>query len=401
MSGALAGLRVVELGEMVSAPYAAKLMADLGAEVIKVERPTIGDPARRRGPFPGDRPHLDKSGLFLYLNSNKLGVTLDPSCPAGFKILEQLAANADVLIHDLPPAEMDRIGLDFDRIAAINPRLVMTSVEPFGLSGPCRDWRSSELTLWASGGAIYINGSAAEPEMPPLKAYGYQAGYQGGAHAAVATMGALFAGVRGAGGQHVEVSIQESVASITELAFQCWPYLGLIATRFGQRPVQPLESFECRDGWIFVCCVEEHQWRNFVKIMDSPDWTDESIFVDGPSRAANWDALRLLLKEWIANQSVDDLYRKAQARRVPFAPVSHLGDLLDSPHLKARGFFVEIAHPIAGELRYPGAPYHLERTPWAIRRPAPTLGQHNDEIYSGRLGLSAMEIDRLRDEAVI
>ena len=158
MAGALSGLKIVELGEMVSAPYAAKLMADMGAEVIKIERPGAGDRARGRGPFPGGTAHLEKSGLFLYLNTNKLGVTLDVSRPEGFELLERLAADADVLIHNVAPSDMDRIGLGFERLRARNPRLVMTSISPWGLSGPKREWRAEDLTLWSASGICYING---------------------------------------------------------------------------------------------------------------------------------------------------------------------------------------------------------------------------------------------------
>src|ERR1700681_2677810 len=138
MAGALSSLKIVEIGELASAPYASKLMADMGAEVIKVERPAVGDRARLRGPFPGGTPHAEKSGLFLYLNTNKLGATLDISKPEGFALLEQLAAQADVWVHNFGPPEMDRMGLNYQRLRAVNPRLVMTSITPFGLTGPWR-----------------------------------------------------------------------------------------------------------------------------------------------------------------------------------------------------------------------------------------------------------------------
>lgn len=401
MAGPLATIRVVEVGEMVSAPYAAKLLADLGAEVIKIERPAIGDRARTRGPFAGGAAHPEKSGLFIYLNTNKRGVTIDISSPRGLSIVDQLIGRADVLINNLTPAEMDRMGFQFERFHRVNPKLVMTTVAPYGLSGPRCDWRAEDLTLWSDGGACYLNGARDRPDLPPLKAYGYQAGYQGGAHAAAATMGALFGVARGAGGQHVEVSVQESVAAIIEMANTFWPYMGLVLTRYGAKPVQPLDSFVCRDGWIFACCVEEHQWHNFVEVMGNPPWASEELFNERFKRAANYDALRPMLAEWIGKQTVQDLYQKAQARRVPFAPISSLADLVNSDHLRARGFFVDLSHPQAGAFKYPGAPYKLSRTPWEIRRPAPGLGQHNSEILSGELGMDARGIEALRRDAVI
>ena len=402
MPAALADLKVVELGEMASAPYASKLLADMGAEVIKIETPRIGDRARTRGPFPGDQPHPEKSGLFLYLNTNKLGVTLDVSKPEGFELLEKLVAQADVFVHNVNPPDMDRVGLSWERLQKLNRRLIMTSVVPFGLSGPHRNYRAENLNVWCAGGVCYLNGGGPEhPELPPLKTFGQQAGYQGGVHAAVATIAAVLATMRDGEGQHVEVSSQESVAAELEMTFEYWPYIGMIASRLGIKPLQPIESMECKDGWIYLCCIEEHQWRGFVEIMGNPDWANEEIFDDRLKRAANWDALKVFLQEWVSQQTVLDLYRKAQARRVPFAPVSTMGDLLDSEHLKARGFFVEIAQPVAGTHKYPGAPLKYERTPWEIRRPAPTLGQHNQEIFGKRLGLSPARLEELRNRGVI
>ncbi|MGO9264284.1 MAG: CaiB/BaiF CoA transferase family protein [Candidatus Binataceae bacterium] len=402
MAGALSTLKIIEVGEMVSAPYAAKLMADLGAEVIKVERPVVGDRARTRGPFPGDVPHPEKSGLFLYLNANKLGVTLDLAQPAGMELLEKLAADADVLIHNVAASDMDRIGFNFARMRKVNPRLVMTAITPYGLTGPRRDWRAEDLTLWCAGGICAINGGGMDhPEMPPLKTFGNQSGFQGGVHGAVATMGAVMAAMRDGEGQEVDVSILESLAAQLELFFEYWPYMGLIATRLGRKPIQPLEAMQCKDGWIYLCCVEEHQWRGFVEVMGNPEWADEEIFNDRLKRADNWEALKIFLEEWVSQQTVLDLYRKVQAKRVPFAPVSTMGDLLNSEHLQARGFFVEIAHPVAGTFKYPGAPLKFGATPWEIRRPAPVLGQHNDEIYGQRLGLGAARLAEFKRTGVI
>jgi crotonobetainyl-CoA:carnitine CoA-transferase CaiB-like acyl-CoA transferase len=202
-------------------------------------------------------------------------------------------------------------------------------------------------------------------------------------------------------GEHVEVSIFESLTGQMELFFEFWPYMGMVASRLGQKPIQPLEVMECSDGYIFVCCVEEHQWRNFVALMGDPEWASEEIFADRLKRAANWDALKVFLEDWLKQQTALDLYEKAQARRIPFAPVSTMGDLLSSDHLKKRGFFVEIAHPVAGTYKYPGAPLKYHRTPWEIRYPAPTLGQHNEEIFGARLGLKSERIEELRRSGVI
>jgi len=380
MSGAaLSGLRVVECGEGVSAAYATKLLADLGADVIKVESPA-GDATRRRGPFPGGSPDAERSGLFVYLNANKRGVVLDAATSAGAASLAALTGTADVLVHNLPPRAMAAQGVAVDALLAAHPRLVVASITPYGLNGPRRDWAATDLTLWNAGGIAYLNGGGAEAEdLPPLKPYGQQAEYQGGVNAAIAALGALRARQRSGRGQHVVVSIQQALAAILELTFEYWPYQQLVASRLGRKPIQPLDFLECRDGWVFICCVEEHQWQEFVRMIGSPEWAGIELFADRLSRGANWDALKLFLQEWASEQSVLEVYHAAQRRRIPFAPVSTMGDLLASDHLKARGFFATLDVPGA-RFTVPGAPYQLSATPWAIRRPAPRLGEHTQDV---------------------
>jgi crotonobetainyl-CoA:carnitine CoA-transferase CaiB-like acyl-CoA transferase len=398
---ALTGLRVLEIGHLVSAAYATKLLADLGADVIKIEPPDGGDQARGFGPFPGGIVDRERSGLFVYLNTNKRSAALDTTTAPGRALLRRLLAGADLLVHNVPPAEMPAHGLDYEDIAADHPRLVMTSVTPFGLSGPHRDFVTTDLTLWNAGGIAYLNGGGpGSDDLPPLRAFGQQAEYQGGLNAAIASMGALLARNRLGRGQHVTVSIQEALVAILELTFEYYPYMGLVASRLGRKPIQPLDFLECRDGWIFVCCVEEHQWQGFVDLMGRPEWAEMELFADRLSRAANWDALKIFLQEWAQDQSVDALYHAAQQRRIPFAPVSTMGDLLASDHLKARGFFAEPHQPGMDGLRVPGAPYQLSATPWQLRAPAPALGQHTESVFA-EVGLSGDELKNLRGAHVI
>jgi crotonobetainyl-CoA:carnitine CoA-transferase CaiB-like acyl-CoA transferase len=396
VAGALDGLRILEVGRFVGAAYATKLLADLGADVVKVEPLEGGDPTRLRGPFPSGVPHPERSGFFLYLNANKRGIALDLCRPRGRDAFDSLVASADLLVQDVHPTEMAAHGLDWERLHALNPRLVMTSIAPFGVTGPRAHWRATDLVSWCAGGVAVLNGDPAHPELPPLRAFGQQAGFQAGLNAAIPSLAALFARYATGAGEHIEVSVQESVAAILELTFEFWPYCGLVASRLGAKPIQPLCFMECRDGWIFVCCVEEHQWRQFVEIMGNPDWAGLELFENRLARDANFDALQALLQEWCREQSVHELYEAAQHRRVPFAPVSTMGDLLDSPHLRARGFFATIDHPEAGTVTMPGAPYRFSQTPWTLRRPAPCLGQHTDEVLA-EVGVDA---DTLRRERV-
>ncbi|MGH8247821.1 MAG: CaiB/BaiF CoA transferase family protein, partial [Gammaproteobacteria bacterium] len=333
---------------------------------------------------------------------NKRGVTLDLENPASRPLLNSLLKQADVFVHDFPPAEAVRLGLDWPRFKELNPRLVMTSIAPFGEEGPHRDYKAYDITTLAAGGWLWLNGWPGHPEMPPLRPFGNQSARQAGVNAAVATMGALFARRRSGSGQHIEVSAQECILSILEFAYEIWAYMGVPTARYGMRPIQPIDFFQCKDGgWIFALTVEEHQWQRLVELMETPEWTTWEVSANRFVRASNWDALRPFMEEWVSRWNTEDLYRAAQAKRIPFAPASTLADLLDSPHLKARGFFVEVSYPNAGTLKQPGAPFRMGGTPWEIRSPAPTLGQHNEAVFAGKLGITPAELSSLKETGVI
>jgi len=392
LAGALAGIRVLEVGDLVSAAYATKLLADLGADVVKIESRS-GDAARTRGPFPHNEPHPERSGLFLYLNANKRGITLDLTQPGGRDALDALVRNADLLVHNVHPNDAAARGLEWSRLSAVNPALVMTSISPFGGNGPLAGYRATDLVSWSAGGLATLNGDPQRPDLPPLKAFGSQAAFQAGLNAAIASLAAIFARLTTGEGEHIDVSTQECVASILELTYPYMPYCGLVASRLGAKPIQPLCFMECKDGWIFICCVEEHQWRTLVELMGNPEWAQMDLFEDRLARGKNFDALQIFLQEWCSTQSVMELYELGQSRRVPLAPVSTMGDLLGSSHLKARGFFAVLDHPEAGTVTMPGAPYKLGVTPWTLRSPAPTLGQHNAEVLAAA-GLDAAALAR-------
>jgi len=397
--GPLHGIRVVECGNLVSAAYAAKLMADLGAEVIKIEEPG-GDAARRRGPFPGHSEHPEKSGLFLYLNTNKLGVTLNLQTSKGQELLRRLLPETDLLIHNYLPAQMPACGLDYAALQSLNTRLVVTSISPFGQTGPNRALYAYDLTMWGAGGINYLGGVSGRSDLPPLKTFGQQAGFQAGVNAALGSLGALFSRFTSGKGQHVDVSVQECLVAIMENNYISWPYDGSVASRLGFRLI-PQDVLPCRDGYIYFLAIEDHQWKNAVELMGNPEWAAAELFQDFASRSGNWDALKPLIEDWMQDKSVQEVYHAAQAKRVPFAPVSTMGDLLASEHLNTRGFFAEIVHPEAGNLRYPGAPYRFSATPWSLRRPAPCLGQHNEEVYCGQLGIKREELNELKARGVI
>lgn len=391
----LAGLRVVECGEGVGAAFAAKVMADLGAAVIKVEPPQ-GDITRRRGPFPGHRPDPEKSGLFIYLNGGKLGVTLDLEAAADRATLSRLLDDADLLIHNLPVPARPAAGLDRERLRANFPRLVTGAISPFGDSGPYRDWKGYELNLVNAGGWAFLSpGSSIYPELPPLKIFGSQADFQAGLHACFATLAAFWRRLRTGQGEHLEVSGQECIAAMLELSFTHYSYAGRVASRLGRRAVAPWTIMECADGYIMILCIEEEQWSRMVELMGNPEWAREEIFATGHERSLHSEALYALMGEWVRQWKVRDLFLEAQRRRIPLAPVSTLKDLYANDQLRDRQYFVPIEVAGVGTVSIPGAPFKSSIGGWEVRGPAPRLGENR--AGNGASGWKASSAPRFQE----
>ena len=389
--GLLSGIRVLELGEGVSAPYCAKILANFGAEVIKVESPD-GDIARLMGPFPNDEPHPEKSGVFLALNSNKYGVTLDIETTEGADAFRRLASSADILIEGKPTGWLDEIHLGYATLAQDNPALIMTSLSAFGTWGPYAGYKLTDLTLFhMSGQAHSLLGPVADPDsQPPIRAGGHQAELVAGMSAATATLMALFRRRISGEGCHIEASAYEAMATqlisaLASCAFDNPPPSrslsevqeaatgGVVSAVGGILP--------CNDGYVAISPREDAQWQRWVELMDNPQWAGEERFLTRDGRESNFSELWELIGEWTQQRSKHDIARLGQERRIPCFPVNTVHDLFNDLHLKERGFFTTIEHPIAGTFQYPGVPYRFSNTPLNLaERPAPLLGQHND-IY--------------------
>ncbi len=397
---ALAGVRVIECCQMVAGPYATKLLADLGAEVIKVEEPGRGDGARHRGPFLHNVPHPERSGLFLYLNTNKRGITLNLRHLMGREILGRLLAEADILVEDHAPAMAQELGLGYETLRASYPRLIVASITPFGQTGPYRDYTAYPLNAYHGGGQGYLTPYESPfPERGPLKAGGYLGEYDGGIAAAVAIMGALCGRLFTGQGQHVDISQQEALVALQRVELSTFPNEGKLESRVREKP-SPGGLMPCRDGYVHITTAEEHQWQGLVELMGNPDWARDERFKDQPSRTENAVALNALIAAWVKDRNKEEIYHQGQAKGCPVAMVSTAEDIVRSPQMAARGFFATVDHPETGPLLYPTAPYRFSETPWQVERPAPRLGEHNAEVY-GRLGYSLQELAQMRWAGII
>jgi crotonobetainyl-CoA:carnitine CoA-transferase CaiB-like acyl-CoA transferase len=376
----LEGVKVVELGQLVSASYASKIMADLGADVIKVEEPG-GDLARQRGPFPGGVVDPEKSGLFLALNTNKRGITLDLAQHQDR--LAQLVAWADIVVHNYPAAQMAERGISYGAFRQLNPRLVMCSITPFGLTGPYKDYHAYELNVSHGGGWGWLSPGASDfPDLPPLKVAGHQCDFQGGVSGAMAALAAYHRALETGCGEHIDLSTQAFIAAFLEQNFVYYSYSERIASRLGKRLLYPWGIFECKDGLIFILAVEEDQWERIVELMGNPEWASWEIFENVTERSKNQDVMKMYLAEWVKEWTVEELWHEAQSRRICFAPVFGMEQMSKQEQLRSRNFFVDVNHPKAGTVTQLGQPYQLREPWWQIRRPAPLLGQHTDEVLN-------------------
>ena len=392
---ALGGHKVLSLGHHIAGPYCTCLLAGWGAEVIKIERPGSGDPARSMAPFFQDKPHPEKSLLFLYLNTRKKSITLNLKTETGKKILKELMRDTDILVENFSPRVMSGLGLDYESLEKINPELIMTSISNFGQTGPYRDFKSSEGVAQSLGGLTYMTG---DPDRPPLKLGGSQAQYQAGLNGGMATLTALWCRENTGMGQHVDISIMECIGSIMEHLDAQWEYYREIAVREGQRWIGRAcwGPYECKDGWVTMCLLRRRM-RPLGDVVGEPVLKNPEYLMNTGIYA---DEIDMLLKPALENITKDEFYRKGQDAGMPVGIVATPKDILESPQLQARNYHVEIGHPVIGKLRYPGAPVIADETPWVTGR-APLLGEHNEEIFCNRLGYSKQDLAKLKEYGVI
>ena len=398
----LSGVRVLDLTWHIAGPYSTKYLADAGADVIKVERPDSGDPARRMAPFFKDDPHPEKSGLFLHLNTNKRGVTLNLKSETAKKIFRQMVKNADILVESFRPHVMPSLGLGYEELEKINPRLVMTSITSFGQTGPYKEYKATDMIIYGMGGAMFWTGHA---DRPPVRLGGTVISYQVGVMAAVATMTALYGAEKRGSGEQVDISAFETIrghidrAGTDLIAYQyCGDYDVRSATTSSMYPqgVHP-----CKDGYVDISGSGVALFPRTAKMLERPELKDKY-----GSREAQVD-LELreefyndIYKPWLMERTRREIWEAAQKANLLSGPIFSSRDLLEDPHYAERKYWKEVDHPSTGKVLYPGAPYRAEEIPWDVRWPAPLLGQHNEEVY-GALGYHREDLVKLKKSGVI
>ena len=388
MSRALDDIRVIEYAEMVSGPICGKMFSDMGAEVIKIEAPGRGDPARMHPPFPGDVPHPEKSGMFLYLNTGKKSLTLDPATRGGSEIFRKLVVGADFLIENHPPGFLDTIGFSYDALHALNPRLIVVSITPFGQAGPYRDWKGSDLIQWAMSLTGYNTPTLvddAENENP-LRAPGHAADVMGGANAAAAAMVALFHREITGEGQWIDAPCWQATVNTSKIEMAAHSYKRLPFSRMRGKTLVGLEPLPCRDGYVYTLWAADSHYQALKTLLGNPEALDTELFDTLLGRQENDDVVRTIIREELLKHDMEYLVREGQKLGLTIGPVYKVSQAANHPHHVARETFVEIDHPVAGRFLFPRRMVSMTLTP-PIPTRAPLLGEHNAEILAG-LGIS-------------
>ena len=408
---ALEGVKVLDLTHFVAGPFATKLLADYGAEVLKVERPPAGDPARAIGPFHQDDPHPEKSGLFLHLNTNKRSITLNLKAATGRDLFRELVGWADLVVESFSPKVLPSLGLGYETLASWNPEIVLVSLSNFGQSGPYRDYKAEDIVAYAMGGPMLMTGIV---EREPAKLGHNVILYHAGLVTALAAMTALTSMELGGEGQHVDVSVFETQVGSQDRRMSAllgYQYTGETFTRTPVNTFIATGAKPCTDGFLSLS-GGGMRFDRIAKMLGRPDLPEDPRFATReaqrqPENAEAFDNEFLL--PWLKKRSSRQAWADAQAAGVLSGPVLTLDQVLEDEHFRGRGMWAELDHPVVGRLAYPGRPFIMGESPSLLSeppgaggpRPAPTLGQHNIEVYCDMLGYSRHDLVRLRNAGVI
>jgi len=397
-SGPLTGYRVLDLGGPLSL-HCTKLLADMGADVIKIESPA-GDESRRVPPFKDDAPHPEKSLYFLHFNTNKRGITLDVEKPDGREILLELCKKADVLIETYRPSRAKELRLTYQDLSAVNPALIVASITPFGQNGPWKDYKANDMAGIALGNLLYL---AGEPGEPPLQPPGEIAYGMASTYGAFGIAVALYHRLESGKGQHIDVSMHECSGHIAGYFIPNFGYTGEKPARASRKGEETdlYDPYQTKNGYARIFIIPVEQWRRLV------DWMGKPASISGPEfekmafRRKHPEIVVGAIAEFCARHTKEELYEEGQKRRIAVTPINTAGEFIEMEQTKSRGLFVDMEHPVIGKYKQFGVVPRLMETPGAIYRPAPLLGEHNEDVYVGDLGMNNDDLVALRAEGVI
>ena len=398
MGKALEGIRVLDLTQYEAGPSATQMLGWLGADVIKIEAP-VGEPGRTALSDKRD----EDAWFFLLLNSNKRGVTLNLKAPRGRDMFRDMAKSADVVVENLGPGALERLGLGWDVLSALNPRLILASVKGFGSTGPYAEYKSFEWIAQAMAGAMSMTGA---PDGPPTKAIGGLADTGAGLHTAIGILAAIVQRHTTGKGQRLEVAQQDSVVNLLRIHLRDSYAHGRAVPRQGNRSINacPSNIYRCRpygpNDYVFIHCATVEMWKTLCEVCGRPELGDDPRYADRRDRVAFVDDIDAMIEAWSEKHTKHEAMKILAARGVPAGAVLDSTEVLADEHLRERGFITELEHPRRGKFPMPGNPVRMSNSPTELRC-APTLGQHNAEVYGTLLGLSEDAVAALKRDGVI
>ncbi|MBI4295741.1 MAG: CoA transferase [Chloroflexi bacterium] len=395
MSKVLDGIRVIDMGTFQAAPFCCQILADFGAEVIRVEPPG-GAVDRELGPF---APNGENLAIPLY-NRNKKGVTLNLQTEAGKQLLQELVKLSDVLVTNMTPRAVRSLGIGYDSLRKVNPRLVYASLTGYGQYGPYAERPAFDPVCQAIVGHMYITGFK---DSRPTKSGSSLCDYGSGLYCVIGILLALHQRDKTGKGQEIDVSLLDTGVSFMEAVFAQYKVSREIQAQMGNaRPFSaPTDSFRCRDGWVYMAVSTNRLWKRFTELIGRKDIVDDPRFATGEMRRRNRDYVNSLAEGWLADKTRDEAVSLLAEAGIPAGPVNTVTEAIVDPQIQARGMIVEIEQPGIGMVPVSGIVVKMSETPGEIATPAPGLGQHNREIYQGLLGISEAKLAELRENGVI
>ncbi|KKM10155.1 hypothetical protein SY88_15730 [Clostridiales bacterium PH28_bin88] len=390
----LEGIRILELTHFIAGPFCGQLFADMGAEVIKVERPG-GEVGRHFGPF-----HHGESLYYTAYNRNKRAITLNLQAEKGRQLFKRLVEQSDVVLENFRPGLLNRMGIGYEHLRQVNPRLVMTSISGFGQYGPYKDRQALDMVVQAMGGIMDQTGF---PDGPPVKAGPVIADITAGVYGALGTMFALFDRERTGVGQYVDVAMLDAVFAFLENFVTIYLLQGTETKRAGNsRPLTaPGNAYRAKDGYIYISANADNLFQRLMNLVGHPEMGNDPRYADASSRKQREEELDRVIAAWVAERSVSEAVRELDQASIPSGPVNTVAQIAVDPHIRAREMVVEVDHPVIGRLPLVGIPVKMSRTPGEVRFPPALLGQYNEEVYSGLLNIPAEELAALTEEGII
>lgn len=399
-SGALENLVVLDLTRVLAGPYCTMMLADMGAKVIKIEIPNGGDDTRGYPPFRENCEGTQESLYFANINRNKKGVTLNLKAPEGKELFRKMVQKADIVVENYRPGVMDKLGLGYDVLKEVNPRLIYGSVSGFGNTGPYRLRPGYDILAQAMGGLMAITGSVGGP---PTRAGSAIGDVLGGLHLAIGLLAAVNARNITGRGQRVDISLMDAVIAATENTAIKYLESGTIPPRMGNRyaAVSPYDAFQVKDGKIIIAAGNQRLFEKLcTEILNRPDMITDPRFTDMPGRLKNQDAIQEVIESVLADKTMDEAVELVLSKGIPAGPIYDISQILRDPQTKDRKMFVEMDHPTLGHITVNGCAVKLEDTKPGIRTPAPALGQDNSDIYR-EFGVSDVQLNELKAKGVI